>query len=315
MGLTSADIPLLLSSGLKTEFMTGMAAYKPVIAPLITTYVTSTKDKETYGWLGDTPKMKKWIDERTPKALREHGFTLINEDWEDTIEVDRNALDDDQYGQVKIRVQQLGQAAQYFYDEQVSAVVELGTTTVCYDGQYFFDTDHSEGESGVQSNAPAAASGYVVDTAAKFVTVAKLVSAAMSKFKTDSGKFAHARLTHVMVPSSLEWVAREAFDPTFANSGGATPAVVVGQKMGLQVIVNPFLLDTAAAGKQPIYWLDLSKPVKPFIWQNRKDPEFTALDAPDSPELFFRKKIYYGVDLRVVFGYADWRYCYRTEGA
>lgn len=314
MGLTSADIPLLLQSGLKTEFMTGMGSYTPKIAPVVTTYVTSTKDKETYAWLGDTPKMKRWISERTPKALREHGFTLINEDWEDTIEVDRNALDDDQYGQVMIRAKQLGMAAQVFYDEQCSAVIEAGTSAVCYDGQYFFDTDHSEGDSGTQSNAPAAGSGYKVDTAAKALTVAKAVSAAMIKFKTDTGKFAHAKLTHVMVPPSLEWIFREAFDPTFTGAGGATPSAIVGQKMGLQVIVNEYLTDTATLGCAPVYWMDLSKPVKPFIWQNRKDPEFTSLDQPDSPDRFWRKKLYYGVDLRVVFGYADWRYCYRTEG-
>ena len=34
----------------------------------------------------------------------------------------------------------------------INAALLAGESTVCFDGQYFFDTDHSEGDSGSQSN-------------------------------------------------------------------------------------------------------------------------------------------------------------------
>jgi phage major head subunit gpT-like protein len=36
----------------------------------------------------------------------------------------------------------MGRAAEVFPDEQIFPLLEAGLTTECYDGQYFFDTDH-----------------------------------------------------------------------------------------------------------------------------------------------------------------------------
>lgn len=311
---STIDISLVLQAGLKTEFMTAMASYTPMIAPMISTKVPSTKRSETYGWLGDTPQMKEWVSERTPKKLRENGFTIINKDYESTIEIDRNDLEDDQYQQHKIRVQGMGQNAQKFYDRRVTEIVEAGTTETCYDGQFFFDTDHQEGISDTQSNAPAAASTYSIFDAEDAREVYKLVNAAMPVFKTDTNELAGIRVTHVMVPTALGPVFREAFDPAFR--GGGETSETNWAKGRVQVIENPYqTVDTTNTAYSAIYWLDLSQPVKPFIWQNRKDPEFVALDKPESRDLFFSKKLYYGVDLRCNFGYGDWRMAYRTKGA
>ena len=39
----------------------------------------------------------------------------------------------------------------------LSTLIVNGESATCYDEQYFFDTDHSEGESGTQSNVISAA--------------------------------------------------------------------------------------------------------------------------------------------------------------
>lgn len=310
---STIDISLVLQAGLQTEFMTGKASYTPVIAPLVASKVTSNKRSENYGWLGDTPQMKEWVSERTPKKLRENGFTIINKDYESTIEVDRNDIDDDLYGQHKLRVNAMGTAAMKFYDRRLTEVIELGTSTNCYDGQFFFDTDHSEGASGTQSNAPAASSTYTISDAEDAREVYKLVNAAMTTMKTDTGELAGVTLTHVMVPTAIAPTFREAFDPK-VRGGGETSETNWAKGL-VQVIENPFMTVAAVPARSAVIWLDLSQAIKPFIWQNRKDPEFVAMDKPDSSALFMSKKIYYGVDLRCNFGYGDWRLAYRTEGA
>ena len=50
-----------------------------------------------------------------------------------------------------MRVTKMGAGAKRSYDKLVS-VIQAGRTTVCYDGQNFFDTDHQEGKSPTQSN-------------------------------------------------------------------------------------------------------------------------------------------------------------------
>lgn len=313
MGLNRGDIPNLLTSGLRTEFMgdKGFGQAQPDVYKEVTTEIPSTKASETYAWLGQLPKMREWLDERTRQGLSEHSFSIVNKDFEVTLEVDRNAIDDDQYGQVKIQAQMMGQEARRFYDEYLVTVIEANG--LCYDGQNFFDTDHQTGDSPTQSNAPAAASTYNIASAANAITVLNLVNNAVAQFKGDKNKHLGVRITHVMVPTSLEWIFREAFDPMFTGPGETSATKVA--KGRVKIIVNEHLTNAATAAHSPVYWLDLSKPIKPFIFQNRQNPNFVALDKPDSYENFMRKKILYGVDSRFNMGLGLWFLAYKTEGA
>lgn len=313
MGLNRGDIPNLLTSGLRTEFMgdKGFGMVQTDVYKEICTEVPSTKSVETYAWLGQLPKMREWVDERTLHGMAESNFSITNKDYEVTLSVNRNAIDDDQYGQVKIQAQMLGQEARRFYDEQLATVIEANG--LCYDGQNFFDTDHVTGDSGSQSNAPAAASGYDVASAANAITVLKLVEAAMAAFKGDKGKLFGAKVTHVMVPPALEWTMREAFDPTYLTAGDPTATKIA--KGRVKVIVNDYLTTAGTLEHTPIYWLDLSKPIKPFIFQNRQNVQFVALDKPDDYQNFMRKEILYGADMRCAFGFGLWQLAYKTTGA
>lgn len=102
--LRHSDVPKLMTAGLKTIFFTAAQTYTPMFTDLVTE-VKSKKKSEIYGWLGSTPKLREWRDERAPKALIENGFTLINKDYETSISIDKNAMEDDEYGQIKVQVQ------------------------------------------------------------------------------------------------------------------------------------------------------------------------------------------------------------------
>lgn len=311
--LNRGDIPNLLTAGLREEFLgdKGFGSTQTELYKDLCTEIPSTKASETYAWLGQVPKMREWLGERVVQGLSEHSFSIVNKDFESTIKVDRNALKDDQYNAITTQVQMLGQEAKRFRDEYLMTVIEANG--LCYDGQNMFDTDHSEGDSGTQSNAPAASSTYTVTTAAQFVTVLNLVTSAMAQFKGDKGKHFGAKVTHVLVPTSLEWVARAAFDPTY-SAAAETNAEKIG-KGRVKVLTSEFLTNNATPGYSAVYWLDLSKPIKPFIFQNRQEPDFVALDGADSYENFMRKGILYGVDSRMNMGFGLWQLAYKTQGA
>ena len=149
--LTRADIARMLTSGLRTEFFNGYQGVTPTWKQMVLE-VKSTKASETYGWLGDTPALREWIDQKQPNSLQEFGFTAKNKRWESTLAVDKDAIEDDQYGQVKVRARMMGENAALDMESLFATFIETGHTTLCYDGQYFFDTDHSEGDSGTQVN-------------------------------------------------------------------------------------------------------------------------------------------------------------------
>lgn len=312
--LTESDAPQLLTSGLRTEFMDAYGKAKTTeIYNDVSMRITSTKAEEVYDWLGSTPKMREWRDERAPKGLLAHGFRLVNKDFEATMSVKRTAIEDDQYGQIKIRARQLAVEAKRFFDEYMTSVIELGTSQLGYDSQFFFDTDHSEGVSGSQSNNFVGA-GYAITSAATAAAAMQEVYTAMQNRLDDSGKKRLVMPTHVMVPSNLFFHFRNALDPAVLARAGATTLAEASMAGLLQIIVNPYL-STAAGANAPWYMLDLSQEIKPIVFQMRKEPEFVPMDKSDSPDNFWRKEVYYGVDWRGNFGYGDWMLIARAAGA
>lgn len=114
----------------------------PVDYPRITTEVTSTTAAEEYAWLGSTTRFREWLGDRVIQGLKQHGYTIKNKTWENTVGVPREAYEDDQYGIFTPMMAQLGQDAREHPDELVWDLMKRGFTEECYDGQPFFDTDH-----------------------------------------------------------------------------------------------------------------------------------------------------------------------------
>lgn len=96
----------------------------------------------TYGWLGSFPQMREWIGDRVVKDLKEHSYAITDKLWEDTISVQRVDIEDDNLGMYTGLTQGLAEEAAYHPDKLVGALLPGGLSTLCYDGQNFFDTDH-----------------------------------------------------------------------------------------------------------------------------------------------------------------------------
>lgn len=44
------------------------------------------------------PRLRKWIGDKTVKRLKGHAYTIQNDDFEATVEIDRNDIEDDNLG-------------------------------------------------------------------------------------------------------------------------------------------------------------------------------------------------------------------------
>ena len=104
--------------------------------------VPSTTRTEEYGWLGQAPSLREWVGERTLRGIAEHGYSIRNKKFESTLEVERDDIEDDRYGVYNPLFQELGRTSAAHPCELVFALLKAGFETNCYDGQYFFDTDH-----------------------------------------------------------------------------------------------------------------------------------------------------------------------------
>ncbi|ESY41910.1 head protein [Mesorhizobium sp. LNJC384A00] len=138
----------IIYDGFSAAFNKGFTG-APSVYKSLAMIVPSTARQETYAWLGQVPEMRKWIGDRIVNGLRLHGYTVVNEDFEQTISVPRNDVQDDQYGVLAPFVTDMGRNAGEMPDKLTLGLLSNGFTGLCYDGQPFFDVDHPVGDNGV----------------------------------------------------------------------------------------------------------------------------------------------------------------------
>ena len=200
--------------------------------PRICTPVQSDGADEAYGILGSMPAVREWLDDRQFKELRAGNYVLKNRKWESSVQIDRDNLADDRMAMYGPIMQNLGIRAAKHPDKLLFEQMVAGKSQVCWDGQFFYDTDHSWGDSGSQDNdlTYAAATG-TVPTAAEFRLAFHAARQAMLLFKDDQGELLNQPIIEgnsglmVCVHPSLEVIAKEALLAPI-NAGGGTNIVV-----------------------------------------------------------------------------------------
>lgn len=294
MALTNAsDIAKHVEPGLRTEFHKAIAKARNDWQK-VATMVKSDQGSEDYAWLGDAPQMREFTDERQPSGLSEYSFTIENLEWENTIAVKRAALEDERYGQIQAQVRDLAGQASRFLDKKTFELLQDGDTATAYDGQNFFDTDHSSGASGTQSNK-----GTVALSAAEYATGRQTMMAIKGSDGTPLGVLPNL----LVVPPELEKTAKDIVQAQMVSDG--TTSVDNVYQGTAEIIVSPWLTDA-----NNWYLLDTqSGAVKPLIVQERKPFEFVSQGA-DSHEGFFRNRFHFGGYWRGNFGYGRWEYAY-----
>lgn len=285
---------------LKTIFNNALAA-APSTWQQIAMEVPSTGKSNDYAWLSNFPRMKQWIGEKDVKALEASKYTIVNDDWEATVEVDRNDIDDDNLGIYKPQAEMAGHSAKQLPDEIVYGVVNGGFTTLCHDGQYFFDTDHPGKDGSVSNKGTKVLSCATLAAAQASYGAART---AMRKFKDSEGRPLGIRPNILLVPPALEDVANLLMTVEKLEDGKPNP-----YKGTATVVVGDWLTSDTAW-----YLLDTTKPVKPFIYQNRKAPVFVEQTDPQADNVFKRKKFLFGAEARAAGGYGFWQLAYGSTG-
>lgn len=108
----------------------------------IATVIPSTSKSNTYGWLGKWPSFREWIGDRVINDMTASAYTVVNKPFESSVGVDRDDIEDDNIGIYSPMMKEMGRSSEVFPDELLFPMLDAGTASLCYDGQYFFDTDH-----------------------------------------------------------------------------------------------------------------------------------------------------------------------------
>lgn len=127
--------------GFSTAFAQGLGQAAPAYGRIATTVPSTTRENK-YGWLGKIPNLREWAGPRAVMGISEGDYAIRNKSYELTIGVDRDDIKDDNLGVYTPLFREMGDAVAAQPDLLVWGLLKAGFSTNCYDGQFFFDTDH-----------------------------------------------------------------------------------------------------------------------------------------------------------------------------
>lgn len=304
MQITPASLAAMFYS-FDQSFQAGLTSAQPWHTS-VATEVASTGESLTYPMLDKIPRFKKWLPnaERVANNASLRGYSLTNDDYELTVEVDRNKIEDDLYGAYAPLMQMMGQQAVLWPGDLVASIMQNGAaaTSLCYDGQPFFNASHpvnmDDSSLGTYSNY--SANGLAL-TAANYATA----RATMMAYNGADGKPLGVVPNLLVVPPQLEQAAKQILNTDWiapVAAYGAVAAAAPSQNTlrgSADLLVIPQLANEATAW----YLLAVGTPIKPFVFQRRKSPTFQQFTDPNAPDVFKRRKYVYGSDARGAAGY------------
>lgn len=301
----------LLLRPVQTAFFEALAnPLKPAQWSRVSTVVPSTTAVETYGWLGQTPKMREWRGERYLKDMKAFAaYTVTNRLWESTIAIERSAVEDDNHGQIMLRVQELADEYNRFLDELVFGMLVNSNATSFSIGDDTFSTLAFDGYALAHASSHDLGGGAIVNkgTAALTSLNVATVMGVMNVYKGDLGKYLQVDPDVLVVPPKLKInalsIANSAINVVDAVTTGAAniyiqPTAYESQLKGmLDVITTPYFAADAAGNTQNWALIDSRLRLRPIIVQQRTPVEFTELQNESEPG-FMRDCYCYGVRAR-----------------
>ncbi len=277
----------------------------------VSNYFTSDQASEQYAWLDQVPALREWVGGRHARGFLENGISIENKHFESTIEIALRDLRRDKTGQIQARINELAERGNTHWASLLSTLIVNGETAVCYDGQYFFDTDHAEGSSGTQSNdittdisaLPATVHGTATAPSPEEMQQAMLASITqMYKFVDDKGEPINETASSfmVLVPVGLSQSALAALSMVRA-AAASTFAI---DNFNISVALNPRL--TAAGWTDKFVTVRTDGSIKPFIRQEETAPSLKVKDE-NSEFAFDNDAIQVGIDTWRNVGYGRWQ--------
>lgn len=277
-----------LFTGFNAQFRTGFESV-PDAWTKFCSAIQSSAATSVYPFLEQFGGMREWIGDRQIKNLAGKKIEVVNRDFEDTVSIARNDIEDDQYGLYGTLIAQMGYNAGKLWQDL--AVAALTSASNWIDGVSFFSTSRTYGGNTISNTV-----GSALD-ATSYAAARK----AMMEYKGHNGKPLGVVPNLLIVGPKNESTAfsilKDRLQIAFSASGETT---------GFGATENPwtgsadFIVLPELSGDYDDVWFlaATSGVLRPLVVQQRKQPMLTRLDRETDDNVFNRKEYVYGTDAR-----------------
>lgn len=292
--MISGNVPKHLVVAARTGFLTGVKAKAFDWQKIAMTLNMGAKSIDLVD-LGGAPMPVNSKTGITVQDFIEKTKEVTPLEWNITVWISQNAIDDDQTGMLETKVKQAGQNFQKGINKRVFEVLNGGDSTtygLAYDGQEFFDNDHVDGGGHYQTAQDNE------NTSALSLDNFETIWNASQLYVDDQGVYTEYDYDTLVVHPSNFRIANEIFgNPKDYGDANDTTNPYFG--LIRNIVKSPYL-DTAAW-----YLTAASEAVKPLILAMREQPHLQHAwfdpDANDGGRHYFK---FYG---RYEVHYGDWR--------
>jgi len=239
---------------------------------------SSDQASETYAGTGNVAPMREWIGPKQAIPLNVGSITITNKDWESTLILYEKDLRRDKTDQLRMKAAELALRGTQHIEKILSALIDTGDDGdigLAFDGQFFFDTDHSFGSSGTINND--ITFDVTTTTAPTPTEMGDAIMAGIQQlytFKDDQGEPSNGNIKNftVMVPVPFFSAAMTAKNAMFLTNGVSNRLLNL-EGININIVVNQRSTWTTAFA---IFSTD--RITKPFIIQTEVAPYLESLE-------------------------------------
>lgn len=293
--------PVVLEKALRAEYMRQQIAFQQASGAAadlmnLAMPVPSTHKSEKYGWLAQQAGVREWVGEKRYSELKDYSYEILNRDFELSIAIDRNDIDDDTIGAHMLQVKDLVDKMRRYPRTMISDLILNGTTGLAYDGSAFFADRTSPNDNLLAGTG---------------VTLALLdadltsVEQAMAKFTGPDGEVLNLAPNVIVCPVALKnkflRLVNSKADPT-ATAGTDT----FNPYAGNYIVIADARLDGTDTGDW--YAFCTTGVLKPFVLQTRKPPE----PVFDDTKVKQNRMYYFGSEMRANAGYGFYQFAIKV---
>jgi phage major head subunit gpT-like protein len=264
-----------------------------VMALLAGAKKTSGGERTKYPIMGQLTGLREWIGPRQAEDLARYAYELKNRTFEKTLEVPVNDFEDDQYEGYADLATEFGRQAMRWPADLVLAALQAGTSQLCFDGQFFFDTDHpvdpANAASAVYANLFTATALSTVNFSTTLATLQRIPGRDGRPLGVFGGDVI------LLVPPQLREVAKQIVEAEYLANGASNV-----NRGAARAVVWPRL------GNEGTVWylVDASPRPRPMIFQERQAPtDVVTLMGQTDPNVFEFDAYKWGVKARGAAGY------------
>lgn len=296
--MISGNVPKHLVVGARTGFLTAMRA-RPYPWMQVAMQLNMGQVSVDLVDLGAAPMPTNSKSGITVQDMIERTKPVAPEDWDITVYISQNAINDDQTGNLDRKVRGAGENFNKHINKRCFEVLNGGDGTtydLCYDGQEFFDSDHVDDGAHYQT---AQDNEYAL---ALSIDNFETVWVAAQATREDQGEYTQFEYD-LLVCHPTQWrLAHQIYDNEWAYD--TANRELNPYKGMIKVPVTSNYLDTSAW-----YLVASSESAKPLILAMREQPHLQATwfdpKAPDGGRYYFKFFARYEVH------YGDWRLAYQ----